>query len=89
MRSEKKQYQNLTFFLGNLKIEKRPENEREKRPAHEGPALGVRIQLFTVLKQPPAAGGEGNKIKIIKGRKIGNDFPSKIWMIVFLKHPAT
>ena len=40
-----KRYRNFIFFFGNLKIEKRPENEREKRPAHEGPALGVRIHI--------------------------------------------
>ena len=40
-----KQYRNFIFFLGNRKIEKRPEYEREKRPAHEGPARGVHINL--------------------------------------------
>ena len=40
-----KRYRNFIFFLGNLKIEKRPENEREKRPAHEGPARGVHIHI--------------------------------------------
>ena len=47
-----KRYRNFIFFFGNLKIEKRPENEREKRPAHEGPALGVRIHIRNVCKRP-------------------------------------
>ena len=45
-----KRYRNFIFFFGNLKIEKRPENEREKRPAHEGPARGVRIHILNWKK---------------------------------------
>ena len=40
----------MLFFITKLdkmpiELQKRPENEREKRPVNDGPARGVRIQL--------------------------------------------
>ena len=41
-----KRNKNIFFLIGNLKIEKRPKNEREKRPTNEGPARGVRLHYL-------------------------------------------
>ena len=35
-------------LLQNLKVGKRPKNEREKRPANEGPARGVRLHIHSI-----------------------------------------
>ena len=37
-------------LLQNLKVGKRPKNEREKRPANEGPARGVRLHILFECK---------------------------------------